>query len=129
MQEVVKKIDVLNAIKRVYDRAINAGCKYDADVISAYADDIMQELPRSKTAKWYECGPMLLGRSSCRKVIGAPITNAPNYCENCGAKMYEDEEPEQDPDVVLFPYAENSSPNSRKEPKENGKGIQTGREF
>lgn len=95
MQRLISKIDALKALKTIYDQMIEDGWVGDAKIVQE-CGEVIRDLPcsDSEMGKWHEVGPCLLACSNCKKVIGAPITNAPAYCENCGFKMNGDEDPD-----------------------------------
>lgn len=86
----------LKALKNMCDWIEENESGYEALILKRYGIELLSDLKSIEypTGEWHECGPCLLACSECRKVIGAPITNAPAYCENCGAKMNGGEFPE-----------------------------------
>ena len=99
------KNELLYALKAECERIKENESVYDAMVLKRRGIELIENLRDADQGKgkWYECGPMLLACSECGKVIGAPITNAPKYCENCGYPMTkgEDEEPDEEQDEEL----------------------------
>ena len=99
------KNELLYALKAECEWIKENESVYDAMVLKRRGIDLIENLRDTGPGrgKWYECGPMLLACSECGKVIGAPITNAPKYCENCGYPMIqgEDEEPDEEQDEEL----------------------------
>lgn len=77
---------------------------YDAMVLKRYGIELIEDLrdTSQERGEWLECGPMLLACSNCKKVIGAPITNAPKYCEKCGFPMFQDEDEEPDEELEAW---------------------------
>ena len=98
MSEYLKKSEVLDALKEEYDMLVKGGWDDDAETLRESGIRIVRDLPTIKppTGEWHEVGLMLLACSNCGKVIGCPITNAPDYCQNCGARMNGGEYPEND---------------------------------
>ena len=92
------KNELLHELKRMCDRIEESGSEYEAMILKRYGIELLSNLKPIElpTGKWHECGPMLLACSNCKKIIGAPITNAPKYCEKCGALMIQDEDEEPD---------------------------------
>ena len=95
------KNELLYALKAKCEWIRENESVYDAMVLKRRGIELIENLRDTGPGrgKWYECGPMLLACSECGKVIGAPITSAPKYCENCGYPMAqgEDEEPDEEP--------------------------------
>lgn len=92
------KIERLRALKRMCEEIEENESRDEAQIMKRYGIELLSNLIPIEypTGKWHECGPMLLACSNCKKVIGAPITNAPAYCEKCGALMIQDEDEEPD---------------------------------
>ena len=86
----------LRALKHMCEWIEENESGYEALILKRYGLELLSNLGSIDypTGKWHECGPCLLACSKCKKVIGAPITNAPAYCENCGSKMDGDEVPD-----------------------------------
>lgn len=85
------KIERLRALKRMCEEIEENESRDEAQIMKRYGIELLSNLKSIPTGEWHECGPMLLACSNCRKVIGAPITNAPKYCEKCGFLMVQDE--------------------------------------
>ena len=98
MSEYLKKSEVLDALKEEYDMLVKGGWDEDAETLRESGIRIVRDLPTIKppTGEWHEVGPMLLACTNCGRVIGCPKTNAPKFCETCGAKMGGDEDPDED---------------------------------
>lgn len=92
------KSELLYALKAKCEWIRENVSEYDAMVLKQYGIELIEDLRdiSQERGEWLECGPMLLACSNCGKVIGCPITNAPDYCQNCGARMNGGEYPEND---------------------------------
>lgn len=98
MSEYLKRDTVLNALRTEFELLENGGWEEDAETLRESGIRIVRDLPTIKppTGEWHEVGLMLLACSNCSRVIGCPMSNAPKFCENCGAKMNGDEDPDED---------------------------------
>lgn len=98
MSEYLKKSEVLDALKEEYDMLVRGGWDDDAETLRESGIRVVRDLPgfKPKTCEWHEVGPMLLACSYCGRVIGCPMSNAPKFCENCGAKKVGAEDPDED---------------------------------
>ena len=98
MSEYLKRDTVLNALRSEFELLEKSGWEEDAETLRESGIRIVRDLPTIKppTGEWHEVGLMLLACSNCGRVIGCPMSNAPKFCENCGAKMNGAEDPDED---------------------------------